>query len=44
MTAQIGKNHLGDRNEFLPTVRCFEESHGNLYAAPVPSKINVGGM
>jgi arylsulfatase A-like enzyme len=21
MTAQIGKNHLGDRNEFLPTVR-----------------------
>ncbi|MFT3882911.1 MAG: sulfatase-like hydrolase/transferase [Gemmatales bacterium] len=24
-TAQIGKNHLGDRNEFLPTVHGFDE-------------------
>src|SRR5262249_48235883 len=31
MTAQIGKNHLGDRNEFLPTVHGFEEFYGNLY-------------
>jgi arylsulfatase len=31
MTAQIGKNHLGDRNEFLPTVHGFDEFHGNLY-------------
>src|SRR5215813_2097686 len=30
-TAQFGKNHLGDRNEFLPTVHGFEEFYGNLY-------------
>jgi len=26
-----GKNHLGDRNEFLPTVHGFDEFFGNLY-------------
>src|SRR3954465_5164033 len=31
MTAQIGKNHLGDRNEFLPTVHGFDEFYGILY-------------
>jgi len=31
MTAQIGKNHLGDRNEYLPTVHGFDEFFGNLY-------------
>jgi arylsulfatase len=30
-TAQFGKNHLGDRNEFLPTVHGFDEWYGNLY-------------
>jgi arylsulfatase len=30
-TAQFGKNHLGDRNEFLPTVHGFDEWFGNLY-------------
>jgi arylsulfatase len=30
-TGQFGKNHLGDRNEFLPTVRGFDEFYGNLY-------------
>ena len=30
-TAQHGKNHLGDRNEFLPTVHGFDEFYGNLY-------------
>lgn len=30
-TAQFGKNHLGDRNEFLPTVHGFEEFYGFLY-------------
>ncbi len=30
-TAQMGKNHLGDRNEFLPTVHGFDEFYGNLY-------------
>jgi len=31
MTSQVGKNHLGDRNEFLPTVHGFDEFFGNLY-------------
>lgn len=30
-TAQIGKNHLGDRNEYLPTVHGFDEFFGILY-------------
>ena len=30
-TAQIGKNHLGDRNEYLPTVHGFDEFSGILY-------------
>jgi arylsulfatase len=28
---QFGKNHLGDKNEFLPTVHGFDEYFGNLY-------------
>lgn len=28
---QFGKNHLGDRNEYLPTVHGFDEFYGNLY-------------
>lgn len=31
MTCQTGKNHLGDRNEYLPTVHGFDEFYGNLY-------------
>jgi arylsulfatase len=31
VTAQVGKNHLGDRNEFLPTRHGFDEFNGNLY-------------
>lgn len=31
MTGQFGKNHLGDRNEHLPTVHGFDEFYGNLY-------------
>ncbi len=30
-TGQFGKNHLGDRNEHLPTVHGFDEFYGNLY-------------
>jgi len=30
-TAQIGKNHLGDRNSHLPTVHGFDVFFGNLY-------------
>jgi arylsulfatase A-like enzyme len=30
-TGQFGKNHLGDRNEYLPTLHGFDEFFGNLY-------------
>jgi arylsulfatase A-like enzyme len=30
-TGHFGKNHLGDRNEFLPTLHGFDEFFGNLY-------------
>jgi arylsulfatase A-like enzyme len=31
VTGQFGKDHLGDRNEYLPTVHGFDEFFGNLY-------------
>lgn len=31
MTGQFGKNHLGDKDEFLPTKHGFDEFFGNLY-------------
>ena len=30
-TGQFGKNHFGDRDEFLPTAHGFDEFFGNLY-------------
>jgi arylsulfatase len=30
-TGQFGKNHLGDKNKFLPTAHGFDEFYGNLY-------------
>jgi arylsulfatase A-like enzyme len=30
-TGQFGKNHVGDRNDALPTVNGFDEFYGNLY-------------
>jgi arylsulfatase A-like enzyme len=30
-TGQFGKNHLGDRDEHLPTMHGFDEFFGNLY-------------
>src|SRR6187549_3722897 len=30
-TGQFGKNHFGDKNEYLPTVHGFDEFYGNLY-------------
>lgn len=30
-TAQFGKNHLGDKDKFLPTNHGFDEFYGNLY-------------
>ncbi|MFN8998234.1 MAG: arylsulfatase [Betaproteobacteria bacterium] len=31
VTGQFGKNHLGDRDDMLPTAHCFDEFFGNLY-------------
>ena len=31
VTGQFGKNHLGDRDDFLPTAHGFDEFFGNLY-------------
>jgi arylsulfatase A-like enzyme len=39
-TGQFGKNHLGDRNEFLPTVHGFDEFFGNLYHLKPGTEIN----
>ncbi len=30
-TGQFGKNHLGDKDEILPTAHGFDEFYGNLY-------------
>ena len=30
-TGQFGKNHLGDKDDFLPTKHGFDEFFGNLY-------------
>ena len=46
-TAQFGKNHLGDRNEFLPTVHGFDEFMGNLYhlnAEEEPEELDYPGQ
>ena len=45
-TGQFGKNHLGDRNEFLPTVHGFDEWFGNLYhlnAEEEPEQLDYPG-
>src|SRR5262249_43454728 len=41
--AQFGKNHLGDRNEFLPTVHGFDEWFGNRRQR-CTSNFNIGFM
>jgi arylsulfatase A-like enzyme len=46
-TAQFGKNHLGDRNEFLPTTHGFDEWFGNLYhlnAQEEPEQLDYPGQ
>ena len=46
-TAQFGKNHQGDRNEFLPTVHGFDEWFGNLYhlnAEEEPEELDYPGQ
>ncbi len=42
MTGQFGKNHLGDRNEHLPTVHGFDEFYGNLYHLNVSEEPEQG--
>ena len=47
VTGQFGKNHLGDRNEFLPTVHGFDEWFGNLYhlnAEEEPEQLDYPGQ
>jgi arylsulfatase len=47
VSAQFGKNHLGDRNEFLPTVHGFSEWFGNLYhlnAEEEPEELDYPGQ
>ena len=47
ITGQFGKNHLGDRNEFLPTVHGFDEWFGNLYhlnAEEEPEELDYPGQ
>jgi arylsulfatase A-like enzyme len=46
-TGQFGKNHVGDRNEFLPTVHGFDEWFGNLYhlnAEEEPEELDYPGQ
>ena len=42
-TGQFGKNHLGDRNEHLPTVHGFDEFFGNLYHLNVSEEPEMDG-
>lgn len=45
-TGQFGKNHLGDSNNFLPTVHGFDEFLGNLYhlnAEEEPENVDYPG-
>jgi arylsulfatase A-like enzyme len=47
INGQFGKNHLGDRNEFLPTVHGFDEWFGNLYhlnAEEEPEELEYPGQ
>jgi len=46
-TAQFGKNHLGDRNEFLPPIHGFDYWFGNLYhlnAEEEPEELDYPGQ
>ncbi|NEP34756.1 arylsulfatase [Moorena sp. SIO3B2] len=45
-SGQFGKNHLGDMNQFLPTVHGFDEFFGNLYhlnAEEEPDNVDYPG-
>jgi arylsulfatase A-like enzyme len=44
LTFQNGKNHLGDRNEFLPTVHGFDAEKGLYSAGMTEFDDNIGVM
>ena len=43
-TGQFGKNHVGDRNESLPTVNGFDEFFGNLYHLNAEEEPELPGL
>jgi arylsulfatase len=43
-TGQFGKNHLGDRDEYLPTAHGFDEFFGNLYHLNAEEETRAGGL
>ena len=43
-TGQFGKNHLGDRDEYLPTVHGFDEFFGNLYHLNAEEEPELPGL
>ena len=43
-TGQFGKNHLGDKNEFLPTVHGFDEFFGYLYHLDADGRSGASGL
>jgi arylsulfatase len=43
-TGQFGKNHLGDRNEFLPTVHGFDEFYGNPLPPECGGRARTAGL
>ena len=43
-TGQFGKNHLGDKDEFLPTVHGFDEFYGNLYHLNAEEEPELPGL
>ena len=44
LTFQNGKNHLGDRNEFLPTVHGFDEFFGNFLSLECRGRARKRGL
>ena len=43
-TGQFGKNHLGDRDEHLPTAHGFDEFFGNLYHLNAEEEPELAGL
>ena len=43
-TGQFGKNHLGDKDEMLPTAHGFDEFYGNLYHLNAEEEPELRGL